>query len=961
MPKTPAKYILRTLRRLRLDSLEERGSDAELLGKFVDQRDEAAFEELLARHGGMVLSVCRRHLGPGPDAEDAFQAVFLALARDASRIGRRESLAGWLYRVSTFVSRKLVIQNLRRKVGILPADIPDPRSPDQHFGELCSIVGEEVRALPDRLRSAVVLCYLEGRNTAEVAGLLGCPRGTVESRLAAARRRLRVRLVRRGLAPASAVGFEVLIGGNGTTAPPTLIARTLDAISQYTRLGSFAGVVTDQTFSLVAGVSTTMTTRRLPITLAVVSLVAMLVAAGTVLGLRSGPANEAPAAKPAPPADGTRSPEGAVLIGSGLFWHSGRDSRVYFTDGGNALLVVSARGSIRWWDVETGKKLHEITLNGEHDDAVFAPDADILAVVGTQQPADEHRDREPVLWVIDAATRKLIRTVVLKNRLGGNRHIVRISADGKRIFADYEGDIQIIDGKTGDELIRHKGHVNAGALAVSRDGKLVAFGRNDIFLWQWETGEEPRKFVSLPRAGTELMKFSPDGKTLFIATSGDLVTTWDVATGRQTGLRPLRMLSQNLSFSPDGKTIAVASSTRVLNPPEGGHVIDLLDAATWNEVGRLRLSREGVEHVTWSKDGSRLAGVSGDRAWAWDVKSGKVLGPTKPGHEAQISAMAFGPAGTLFTASHDGTIRSWDAVTGTPGLVLIQDFWVPGLAVSPDGTLIAGSALLNDLRVWDAKTGKERFRLLGNGMMGGKRCVRFTPDGKRLIAWGDDEFVRVWDVRNGKLLSEHSTRPPGSETNPDDPFAENMRFINALGEASEISSDGTALALSARNSLRILDPMSGKELQTLNVGDNSPSAFAFAPDGKRVAIASRGKPIQTKLSDGRIRHSEAKDYPVTAWDLASGKLLWTATAEGSWPQVAYSPDGSRIAVVSNVWQGPSRIWVWEAVTGKEVGRIELPSHGQRLAFDQTGKRLAVSFDDTTALVYDLETALKPAK
>ena len=68
-----------------------------------------------------------------------------------------------------------------------------------------------------------------------------------------------------------------------------------------------------------------------------------------------------------------------------------------------------------------------------------------------------------------------------------------------------------------------------------------------------------------------------------------------------------------------------------------------------------------------------------------------------------------------------------------------------------------------------------------------------------------------------------------------------------------------------------------------------------------------------------------------------------------------------VAVVSNDWQGPSRVWVWDAATGKEAGRIELPRRGHHLAFDRTGKRLAVSLDDTTALVYNLETALKPAK
>jgi WD40 repeat protein len=616
---------------------------------------------------------------------------------------------------------------------------------------------------------------------------------------------------------------------------------------------------------------------------------------------------------------------------------------------------------VRWWDLQTGKKLHEITLQGNYHDAAFAPGADLLAVAGTHQPGGQDGKAEHVLWLIDAAARKVVRTVGLPSRVGGNSQKVWVSADGKRVFVEFEGDVQVIDGKTGDELLRHKGRINAGALAASRDGKLVVFGRYDVFSWRWETGEEPKKLTTIGRVGTELMELSPDGKTLYVVPHGELITTWDVATGRQTGSRPLRALASNLAFSPDGKTLAIASRPGASRLPEGGHAIDLRDAATWKQVGRVPLGRAGVEHLSWSRDGSRLAGVSDYRAWAWDVKTGKALGPARPGHGGLISAMTFSPDGTLFTASDDHTVRSWGAATGAPGLELVHDYWVRDVAVSPDGALVAGSALRNDLRVWDAKTGKQRFKLLGNGAMGGKRRVRFTPDGKRLVAWGDDEFVRVWEVRNGKLLSEHSTRPPGKESDPDDPFADQMRFMEAAFDAADISPDGTALALSTAKGIRVLDPVTGKERQTLALGDNRPLDLALSPDGKRVAVACRSKPVQTKLPDGRTRYSTEKDYPVAVWDLASGKPIWTAKAEGSWPRLAYSPDGSWVAVMSNVWQGPNRVWVWDAATGKPAGRIELPRRGHQLAFDRAGKRLAVSFDDSTALLYDLEAVLRRAR
>src|SRR5262245_48244713 len=117
MLEPPPRRLLRSLRRLS----PPEGSDALLLERFVERRDETAFEELLRRHADLVMRVCRRHLGEA-DAEDAFQAVFLVLARDAGRIARRESLAGWLYRVAAQVSFNLLRSRVRHRMTSLPDD-----------------------------------------------------------------------------------------------------------------------------------------------------------------------------------------------------------------------------------------------------------------------------------------------------------------------------------------------------------------------------------------------------------------------------------------------------------------------------------------------------------------------------------------------------------------------------------------------------------------------------------------------------------------------------------------------------------------------------------------------------------------------------------------------------------------------------------------------------------------------
>lgn len=171
--------------------------DADLLRRYAEHRDPAAFEVLVWRHAPMVWAVCKRTLHHAQDAEDAFQATFLALARSANRVGG-DAVGGWLHRVA--VNAALKVRSRRRPTELLPADVPGPPD-DPDSREVSGAVDEELDRLPDHYRSAFVLCCLEGLTNTEAARELGCAVGTVDSRLHAARTRLRDRLARRGLAP----------------------------------------------------------------------------------------------------------------------------------------------------------------------------------------------------------------------------------------------------------------------------------------------------------------------------------------------------------------------------------------------------------------------------------------------------------------------------------------------------------------------------------------------------------------------------------------------------------------------------------------------------------------------------------------------------------------------------------------------------------------------------------------
>src|SRR5258708_17116621 len=169
--------LLRYIHRLVVGPELDKATDAALLGCFVSGKDERAFAALVDRHGPLVLQVCRRVLGDGDDAEDAFQAVFLVLARKAAAVSRTEALAAWLHEVARRVALKARTARARRcrrarPLAALPIDPrPDPLAV-LSARELLLIVDEEVQRLPEVNRLPVILCCLEGRTLEEAAGQL---------------------------------------------------------------------------------------------------------------------------------------------------------------------------------------------------------------------------------------------------------------------------------------------------------------------------------------------------------------------------------------------------------------------------------------------------------------------------------------------------------------------------------------------------------------------------------------------------------------------------------------------------------------------------------------------------------------------------------------------------------------------------------------------------------------------
>ncbi|HKB42720.1 MAG TPA: sigma-70 family RNA polymerase sigma factor [Gemmataceae bacterium] len=218
--------ILRQARRLGGPELGAL-TDRQLLARFATQRDEAAFALLVARHGAMVLGVCRRLLRHEQDTEDAFQAVFLVLARRAGSVGWQESVGGWLYEVAHRVAAKALSgaaqrRTREREAAAMRTEWTDAEDVSE---DATGPAHEELRRLPEKYRLPVVLCYLEGKSHTEAAVQLGWPLGTVKGRLARARVLLRRRLARRGVV-LSVAGLVTLLSQTAGAALPPVLAHT---------------------------------------------------------------------------------------------------------------------------------------------------------------------------------------------------------------------------------------------------------------------------------------------------------------------------------------------------------------------------------------------------------------------------------------------------------------------------------------------------------------------------------------------------------------------------------------------------------------------------------------------------------------------------------------------------------------------------------------------------------------
>jgi RNA polymerase sigma factor (sigma-70 family) len=395
--------LIRFLRQIAGPPADRDLADRHLLERFVRGQDQAAFAALVQRHGPMVLGVCRRLLHDAHQAEDAFQATFLVLVHKARSIGRPESLGPWLHGVAYRTAARARQAARRRTREREAAGMPDgDPAVELVWRELRQVLDEELGRLAEKYRAPLVLFYLEGKTTEEVARQLGCPKGTVLSRLARGRDRLRHRLVRRGVALSAGLMAGVLTEQATAAAVPAALALGTVKAAVLTAAGqAAAGAIPATVAALTKGVVRAMLLSQLKV-VAAVALALTVAAAGAVVWVRQALADKpAAAVKEEAPKDeekivGTWAYESVEAGGQKVPEEAVKEAKMAFTAEGKFTANRKGKETAGTFKLEPAKKPKEITTtsdDGKTHLGIYKLDGDALTIClpegdGAERPTE---------------------------------------------------------------------------------------------------------------------------------------------------------------------------------------------------------------------------------------------------------------------------------------------------------------------------------------------------------------------------------------------------------------------------------------------------------------------------------------------------------------------------------------------------------------------------------------------
>ncbi|MDB5314083.1 MAG: High-affnity carbon uptake protein Hat/HatR [Gemmataceae bacterium] len=640
--------------------------------------------------------------------------------------------------------------------------------------------------------------------------------------------------------------------------------------------------------------------------------------------------------------------------------HADGVTGIAFSPRGQLIATVAGDKTLRLWEAATGGELavfeegHTEPLAG----VAFAPSGRQIATAGG--------DKMVGLW--NASLPRVFADRAVAGKPGWTG-VAAVSPDGKRIAAVGEKHaILIQDAATGDVLATLRGHRAAVVQVVftADGGRLVSVGRDRLgYLWD-VAAEKPLAVLDGHRGAVRAAAVSPDGKTFATAGSDKRILVYDLppAGAKPTDLRERAAWETHtaavtcLAFSADGGRLASGTEPVTRGGPGEVKVWDVAtgaEAAGWTEhtaevaavafhptrpllvsAGAdpgfrvwdlaakkqvlFRRTQTPVRAVAFTADGAELlTGSAGQALLAWDT-TGWQEQARFVGHTGAVTGLFVAATAekTVFSTGLDRAVRVWSpARSSAPGARFRgHESWVTGLALTPGGkTLISGS-WDGTLRIWDPETGKEKAQIeAGEAKI---FAVAVSRDGKRAAAGGGNGEAFVYDLEGEQLLVK-------LEGYDEEASVTGVGFTPDGNQVVTAGSDGE---------IRVWDAGTGKAVFAVKGPRDGITAFALSPDGKR-AVAAGGP-----------------GFACGVYDLGAKKETFRLSAHTAPVQVVvFTPDGTKILTGS----ADRTVRVWDAATGRELGRWDGGGAVNGIAVTPDGKTAVTAGFDRVNRVWDVAT------